>query len=135
VPTIWLRTVVLESVIAAAASAAPCLDGLLALASTQEMQDCSCEKVNGGMVGIGRGWDVRVTTSNDLGLGALCVCERQQTSHFGNRRSGCTAWLQVSGQGGAVGAADALDPDVGGAIVGFESVAEGDAESALYFSY
>jgi hypothetical protein len=99
------------------------------------MQDCSGKKVNGEVVEIGRGWDVRVTTRNDLGLGALRVCERQQTSHFCNRGSGCTTWLEVSGQGGAVRAADALDPDVGGAVVGFKSVAEGDAESALHFSY
>jgi hypothetical protein len=63
---------------------------------------------------------LRVASGHDLGVRALCVGEGEQTGHFCDGGSGGAARLEVSGERGAVGAADALDPNVCGAVLGLE---------------
>lgn len=61
---------------------------------------------------MGKGQDVRVTTSNDFAVGALGVGQGQKTDHLCNGGGSGAAGEKVASNGGIVWATDTLDPDI-----------------------
>lgn len=84
-----------------------------------------------GKKGRHREKDVRVSTSYDSAVGTFGICEIEEANHLGNSGRSGSSREKVTANCGVVGSAYTLDPDVCAAVLVFESVAEGDAESAL----
>jgi hypothetical protein len=74
---------------------------------------------------------LRVTSSNELRVGALGVGQVQEANHLGDGLRSGSARHEVTGDGGVVGAADTLDPDVVGTVLALESVTKRRAKSSL----
>jgi hypothetical protein len=79
----------------------------------------------------GKSGTLRVTTCNELGVGAFGVGQVREADHLGDGLRSGTARHEVTGDGGVVGAADTLDPDVVGTVLALESVTERRAKSSL----
>ena len=85
--------------------------------------------------GGGQGGALAVAAGDDLGAGALCVGHGEEVLHLGDGGRRGAVGQEVVEQAGRVGAADALDPDVGRAEVGLERVGGEGAEGALFWGF
>jgi hypothetical protein len=92
----WLRTVELRSLIAAAIRAAPWLWVVLVNAVLLLMRTSS---------------NLPVTTSNDIGVGALRSCEVEETNTLGNSRSAGSTRKEILNKTSGVGATNTLNPE------------------------
>jgi len=75
---------------------------------------------------------VPVPAHDDLGRGASGVGQYEEILALGNGGDGRAVGKEVVEEGGLVGAADPLDPNLVGAVVGFQCVGKCRAEGALF---
>lgn len=74
---------------------------------------------------------VPVPAHDDLGRGAFGVGQFEERLALGDGGGGGAVGEEVVEEGGLVSATHALDPDVVGAVVGFQRVGKGRTEGSL----
>lgn len=78
--------------------------------------------------------DLPVAAGDDLGAGALAVGELEEALHLANGGAARAIGQRVVAEGSGVGAADALDPDAGAAVLTLEGRGDGGSQRALVLS-
>lgn len=80
-----------------------------------------------------RGDCLPVTTSNNLGRGALGVSQGEEPLHLSNSRAGSAIGEGVVEEISRVGTANTLNPDIGRPKAVLQSIADRGAESSLSY--